>query len=257
MALDVVQFICRTDNFGVLVHDAAAGLTVAIDAPEAAAVGAALARTGWRLTHVLVTHHHSDHVAGIAELKAAWGAEVIGPVLEAARIPGLDRAVGGGDRLDFGGHPVTVIDTPGHTLGHVSYHFAGEGLVFTGDTLFALGCGRIIEGDAPGMWRSLQRLAALPPATRVYCGHDYTAANARFALTVDPDNAALAARAAEVARLAGAGATALPSTIGQERATNPFLRAADPGIRHRLGMADAGDAEVFAELRARKDRFRG
>lgn len=252
---DIELFGCRSDNFGVLLHDPGTGATASIDAPEEKPILDALARRGWTLTHILTTHHHTDHVEANQALKARFGAEIVGPARERDRIPGIDRAVDDGDRFDFAGHAVEVIWTPGHTAGHVCYHLPGEGLLFAADTLFALGCGRLFEGTPAQMWQSLSRLAALPDDTRVYFGHEYTLSNARFALTVDPDNAALIARAGEIERARAAGRFTAPTTIGIEKRTNPFLRPADPGIRKVLGMPNATDAEVFAEIRARKDRF--
>jgi hydroxyacylglutathione hydrolase len=253
--LEIHQFPCFSDNYGVLIHDPERGETASIDAPEAAAVEKALSETGWRLTHILVTHHHQDHVGAIPELKAKWQCRVIGNGADAKRIPGLDATVEPGQRFDFAGHAAEIIDTPGHTVGHVAWHFAGDQVVFVGDTLFALGCGRVFEGRFEDMWSSLHKLKALPAGTTVYCGHEYTQSNARFALTVDPDNAALQRRAKEVDELRARGAPTLPTTIGLELATNPFLRADDPAIRSRLGLDRATDAEVFAEIRRRKDSF--
>lgn len=255
MNLIVEQFTARSDNFAVLVHDPATGETAAIDAPEAAPIRRVLTEKGWRLTRILVTHHHEDHVEGIAELKEAFGCTVTGPHAESAKIPGLDRAVSEGDEVRIGDHVARVIETPGHTLGHISYHFAGDALLFCADTLFALGCGRVFEGTMPMMWDSLARLKALPDETVVYCGHEYTAANADFALTIEPDNAELVERAAGIARLRADGKPTLPTTIGLEKRTNPFLRPDVAGIRARLGLEAASDAEVFAEIRRRKDSF--
>jgi len=248
---------CLSDNYAVLVHDPAKATTLLVDAPEAGPVLAALAETGWPLTHVLITHHHGDHVQGLGEIKRATGALAIGPAAEAARIAGLDRTAVDGERLVLGGILVEAIATPGHTAGPLSYLLPEAGLAFTGDTLFALGCGRVIEGTMDEMWASLHTLRErLPPTTRIYCGHEYTLANARFALSVDPDNAALAARqkAAEEAR--AAGRPTLPTDMASERLANPFLRADDPGLAARLGLVGALPARVFAELRTRKDQFR-
>ena len=253
--LDIDLFSCRSDNFGVLVHDPVTGLTASIDAPEEKAILDALARRGWTLSHILTTHHHGDHVEANLALKARFGATITGPAREADRIPGIDRAVDEGDAFDFAGRRVEVIATPGHTAGHVCYFLPEEKLLFAADTLFALGCGRLFEGTAADMWRSLSKLARLPDDTRVYFGHEYTLSNARFAVTVDPDNAALARRAAEIERLRAEGAFTAPTTIGVEKETNPFLRAGDPAIRRHLGMETADDAAVFGEIRARKDRF--
>lgn len=256
MAVEIRQFLCLKDNFGVLVHDGATGATATIDAPEAAPILAELAARKWGLTDILLTHHHFDHVQGVAGLLAKFpGAQVTGPAKEAAKIGGLDRAVGEGDVVRIGALEAKVIEVPGHTSGHIAYWFANEGILFAGDTLFALGCGRGFEEPLAVLFHSLMKLAALPGETQLYCGHEYTLANARFALTVDPANAALRERAAEVARRREAGAFTLPTTIAEERATNPFLRAADPEIKARLGMAGADPATVFAELRSRKNRF--
>lgn len=251
--LEIELFSCRSDNFGVLLHDPQTGATASIDAPEEKPILDALARRGWRLSHILTTHHHADHVAANAALKARFGVTIVGPAREA--IAGIDRKVDGGDSFDFAGRRVEVISTPGHTLGHICFHLPEERLLFSADTLFALGCGRIFEGTPAQMWDSLEKLAALPDETTVYFGHEYTLSNARFALTVDPGNAALERRAAEIEALRARNAFTAPTTIGLEKATNPFLRAADPDIRRHLRMEQASNAEVFAEIRARKDRF--
>ncbi len=256
MTLEIVQFMCLEDNFGILLHDTASGRTAAVDAPEAAAIERELEARGWRLDEILVTHHHGDHTAGIAALKAKYGAVVTGPAAEADKIEGLDRLVKPGDRFEFAGRPVEVIGTPGHTLGQIALHLPTEKVVFAADALFSLGCGRMIEGTMDQMWSSLQALAALPDDTAVYCGHEYTLSNARFALSVDPDNPALLAHAAEAKRLREAGKPTLPSTIAAEKAANPFLRADHPAIRARLGVDGAPAAEVFAALRRAKDSFR-
>ena len=255
MAVEIEQFMCRTDNFGVLMHDPESGETVIIDAPEAAPILAAIERTGWRPTALWITHHHGDHVDANLALKQKFGLSIVGPRAEAAKIPGIDQEVGGGDSLQLGAETVEVIDTPGHTAGHISYHLPASGVAFVGDTLFAIGCGKVIECKPPVMFHSLEKLAGLPAETKIYCGHEYTQNNARFALTVDPGNAALKARAAEVDALRRDGQPTLPTTIGEELATNPFLRWHDPAIRRQLGMEDAGDAAVFAEIRKRKDAF--
>jgi hydroxyacylglutathione hydrolase len=252
--LEIHQFPCLSDNYGVLIHDAERAVTAAIDAPSAAEVAAALQAKGWKLTHILTTHHHGDHTDGNLALKKDTGCTIIGPKGEAARIPGLDKAVGEGDVFAFGSVQVHVLDTPGHTAGHVTYWIPSSGVAFVGDTLFAIGCGRVNEGSMETMWSSLQKIAKLPPATRLYCGHEYTASNAKFALTIDPDNAALVMRADEVAKLRAAGRATLPTRVDAELATNPFLRAADPAIRKRLGMESAKDWQVFGELRERKNR---
>lgn len=253
--LDVHQFPCLQDNYGYLVHVPGRAVTAAIDTPDASAVERALEAKGWTLTHILNTHHHGDHAGGNLALKARFGCTIIGPRAEAARIPGLDQAVGDGDTVDLGGHVATVFDVPGHTAGHIAYWFAADGAAFVGDTLFALGCGRLFEGTAAQMWQSLSKLRALPDETRVYCAHEYTQANARFALTVEPQNAALKARARDIDALRAAGKPTVPSLLGLEKATNPFLRAESPDLQATLGLVGADPVTVFAETRRRKDRF--
>lgn len=256
MALVIEQFPARTDNFGVLIHDDAAGLTAAIDAPEEAPIVAKLKEKGWRLDHIFTTHHHTDHVEANLALKAAYGCTISGPAGEAAKIPGIDVWLSEGDHFLFGHHPVRVIETPGHTLGHITYHLPEAKVAFVGDTLFAVGCGRVIEGTMEMMWRSLEKLLALPDDTSIYCGHEYTEANIRFALTIEPGNAALTRRAAEVAALRAKGKATLPTSQALEKATNPFLRVDEPAIRKLLGMEGAPQAAVFGEIRKRKDSFR-
>lgn len=253
--LEIYQFPTRADNYGVLLHDPETGATAAIDAPEAEPIFAALADKGWDLTDILVTHHHGDHTAGIGALKKKFGCTVYGPAREAGLISGLDVEVKEGDTVAVGRADATVIDTRGHTRGHVSYHFPDEAAVFVGDTLFSVGCGKLLEGDAPTMWGSLSKLASLPPETRLYCGHEYTGTNCRFALTIEPENEVLQARTAEVAANDANGRPSLPTTIGQELATNPFLRASSPAIQARLGMEGQPLEAVFGEVRRRKDRF--
>ncbi len=252
--LEVHQFPCLSDNYGVLIRDPDTGAVASIDAPDADCVRNALAKTGWKLTHILTTHHHGDHTAGNLPIKSETGCTIIGPRGEAARIPGIDTAVGESDTFKFGGHEVRVLETPGHTAGHITYWIPDAGLAFAGDTLFAIGCGRVNEGTYETMWQSLEKLRKLPPETRVYCGHEYTQSNARFALTIEPENEALQKRAKEVDKLRAAGQPTLPTTIGLELETNPFLRPKSPAIRRRLGMADAPDWQVFGEIRDRKNR---
>jgi hydroxyacylglutathione hydrolase len=254
MSASIHQFLIGSDNYGILIHDEATGATATIDAGEAAPILAALKETGWTLTDIWVTHHHGDHVAGIPELKSATGAKVTAPFADKDRIPLVDHGVQEGDRVTLGVTSANIIETPGHTSNHIAYHCPDDAVLFAGDTLFSLGCGRLFEGTPAQMWASLQKLRALPPATKLYCGHEYTQSNARFALTIDPENAALKQRAREVEALRAKGAFTLPSTIGAENAENPFLRADDPWIASRLGMPHASPVEIFAELRARKNR---
>jgi len=253
--LDVHMFPCLSDNYGFLLHDREAELTATIDTPDADAILAALQERGWRLTHIFNTHHHADHAGGNLALKRLTGCEVIGPRADAARIPGIDRPVGEGDEFRFGLHRVRVFDTPGHTRGHVVYHLPDDGVAFVGDTLFAMGCGRLFEGTPAQMWSSLQKLLALPPDTRLYCAHEYTQANGRFALTVEPGNQALVERMREVSELRARNRPTVPTTLALETATNPFLRPASPGLRATLGMPNAPDVDVFARTRALKDAF--
>jgi len=247
-------FRCLKDNFGVLLHDPASGATAAIDAPEAAPVDAALKATGWRLSDILVTHHHADHTGGIAELKARHRCRVTAPRHEAARIPDVDATLGEGDTASVGALAGRVIETPGHTAGHISYFFDADRLAFVGDTLFSIGCGRVIEGTPEMMWASLLKLRALPDDTEIYCGHEYTEANIRFALTIEPDNPDLRARAEEARRQVAAGQPTIPTTIGAEKRANVFLRADVPAVAAAVGLAGRPAAQVFAEVRERKNR---
>jgi hydroxyacylglutathione hydrolase len=241
-SLEVVPVPALSDNYVWLLRDEATGTVAVVDPGEAAPVEIALAQRGWKAAVILLTHHHGDHVGGVAALKAAHGAAVIGAAADAHRLPALDRAVSPGDTVAVGESQAVVIDTPGHTRGHIAYHFAEAGVLACGDTLFSLGCGRMFEGSAEEFFATLRRLAVLPDDTLVLCGHEYTQSNARFALTAEPDNAALRARAAEVEALRAAGRPTVPVRLGAEKATNPFLRARD--------------AAAFAALRAAKDSFR-
>jgi hydroxyacylglutathione hydrolase len=253
--LEIELVPCLKDNYAYLLHDPATGSTGIVDPSEAEPVLKALARKGWKLTHILNTHHHWDHTGGNPELKAKTGAQVVGPKADETRIPEIDLALEDGARWKLGEAEAHIIFIPGHTRGHIAFHFPESKAVFCGDTLFAIGCGRMFEGTAPQMWTSLSKLRALPPETRVYCGHEYTQANARFALTVEPDNAKLRARAAKVDAARAKNLPTIPSTIGEERETNPFLRADQPALAATLGLTGADPATVFAEVRRRKDNF--
>ncbi len=255
MPLDIALLPCHADNYAVLLHHAASGHAAVVDTPDGAAIEAEVDRRGWRLTHILTTHHHADHTEGHARLKAKYGCTVIAPAAEAGMIPGTDVRVHDGAIFTFADRDVMVIATPGHTKGHVAYYLAADGIVFAGDTLFALGCGRVFEDAPEVMWRSLQKLADLPPDTAVYCGHEYTQANARFALTIEPDNSALQERARIIDALRARGAPTIPTSIGLELTTNPFLRTGEPAVKAAVGLPAAPAAQVFAEIRARKDRF--
>jgi hydroxyacylglutathione hydrolase len=252
--VEIRQFLSRSDNFSVLVHDSATGATAAIDAPEEAAILRALGETGWRLTDILVTHEHADHVEGIPGLKAKFGCRVVAP-RKATRVPDVDERVSEGDRVTVGGIAIDVLDTPGHCPDHIAFWLREQKTVFTGDTLFAIGCGRIFGCTPAEFYQSMQKLAALPDETAVYCGHEYTLANARFALTVDPDNVALRTRALQVENLRAQDKVTLPTNIGLEKATNPYMRVTDSGVQAALGMACADPVAVFAEIRERKNRF--
>lgn len=255
MGLIVDVFAARSDNFGYLVHDQASGRTAAIDAPEAGPIREALEQRGWTLTDIFITHHHIDHVEAIAELKSAFGTRVVGPRDEADKIEGLDELVGDGDTLELGESRFAVMATPGHTLGHVVFYDADGGHLFSADALFSLGVGRMFEGTPGPMWEGLKRLRELPDETLVYCGHEYTQSNAKFALSIDPDNEALKARAAEVESLRAAGRPTIPFNLGEDKKANPFLRADAPELAKHYGLEGADPAEVFAAIRKGKDNF--
>jgi hydroxyacylglutathione hydrolase len=255
MPAETKLFLCLKDNYGVLLHDAASGATAAIDAPEAAPVEKALAETGWKLTDILVTHHHGDHTAGIAALKAKYRCRVVAPRGEASKIENIDETVGEGDTVKVGGLAAKVLETPGHTAGHISYFFPADKLAFVGDTLFSVGCGRVIEGTPEMMWNSLLKIRGLPDDTRLYCGHEYTLANCRFAVTVEPGNQALRQRFDRVTQLVGKSEPTIPTTVAEEKAVNPFLRADVPAVAEGVGLKGAPAAQVFAAVRGRKDRF--
>lgn len=251
--IEMVVIPCLRDNYAYLLHDAATGGTVLVDAPEAAPIRAELDRRGWTLSDILITHHHPDHIDGVAALRA--GTRVIGAKADVQRLPPLDLAVKQGDVLTVAGQAVHVLDVSGHTLGHIAFHMPQAGFAFTADSLMALGCGRLFEGTPAMMWDSLQKLRALPEETLICSGHEYTAANARFALSIDPENSDLISRAKGVEAARAAGKPTVPSTLAEEKRTNPFLRADLPQLKAALGMNDASDVDVFAELRGRKDRF--
>ena len=253
--LDIVQIPVLNDNYVYLVRDPETPATAVVDPAVSAPVLDALAARGWRLEVILNTHHHPDHVGGNLELKAATGCRIVGPHAERDRIPGIDRAVRDGGVVELGVERARVYDVPGHTAGHIAYHFADARALFAGDTLFAMGCGRLFEGTPEQMLNSLSRFDALPDDTLVYCAHEYTETNGRFALTVDPDNADLARRMQDVAARRARGEPTVPSLLGDERRTNPFLRSGTEGIRHAVGLEDAPQVEVFAEVRRRKDHF--
>lgn len=260
-ALEILQFPCWNDNYGVLIHESQSGLTASIDAPEETAVREALHKAGLMLTHIFTTHHHHDHVEGHVGLKRESGCTVYGPAQEASLIPAIDVMVKDGGRLPFGLFEVRALETPGHTRGAITYFIPdavapGKGVAFTGDTLFSAGCGRIFEGTHAQMWHSLEKIAGLPPSTLIYCGHEYTQSNIRFALSVEPGNEALQRRKAEVDALRAEDKPTLPVPLATELETNPFLRVNSPAIRQSLGFGpEAPPEKVFEELRRRKDKF--
>jgi hydroxyacylglutathione hydrolase len=253
--LEIVTVPCLSDNYAYLLRDEATGRVGLVDAPDAAPIEAALAARGWGLDLILITHHHGDHIDGVEALRRRHGAEVAGAAADRRRLPALDIALEDGDTVALGESVARVIAVPGHTLGHVAYHFPDSGALFSADSLMVMGCGRVFEGTPEQMWASLSRLAALSDDTLVHSGHEYAESNARFALSVDPDNPALRARAGQIAAARAAGRPTVPARLDLERATNPFLRVADPGFKAGLGLGDLPDTRVFAEVRRRKDAF--
>ncbi len=253
--LEIHQIPVLSDNYVYLAHDAATGDTAVVDPATTDEVFAALEEKGWTLTHILNTHHHLDHVGGNEVIKAKTGCTILGPRADADRIPGIDVQVGDGDTYALGTSVAKVFDVPGHTRGHIAYWFEDSDALFCGDTVFALGCGRLFEGTPAQMWHSLSKLKDLPEQTKVYCAHEYTQGNAAFAITVEPDNAALVARKQWVDERRANGERTVPSTWGEELATNPFLRPDSPDLQKTLGMVGADVVEVFGETRKRKDNF--
>ena len=255
MPLQIETIPCLSDNYAYLAHDPESGETALVDAPEAEPILTRLSETGWRLSHILVTHHHFDHVDAIGDVLAAHPAKVVGNAADQARLPKLDLALHDGDAVRIGGETGVMIDVSGHTIGHVAFHFPQSAVAFTADSLMALGCGRVFEGTKAQMHASLARLAALPPETLICSGHEYTQSNAAFALTVDPENTALKARAHAVAAARARGDATVPSLLSEELATNPFLRASDASLQAAIGMKGQDPVDVFAEIRTRKDNF--
>jgi len=256
-SLEVAQFPCLSDNYGYLIHDATTGQTAAIDTPDATAYKQELEKRGWTLTHILNTHHHADHVGGNSELKTE-GVKVYGPASD-GNIPGMDNPLSDSDTLSFGGAEARVIDVGGHTIGHIAFYFPEEKTAFVGDSLFSLGCGRMFEGTAPQFWSSLQRLRDLPDDTIIYCAHEYTESNARFAMSVEPGNELLVKRVEEIKAKRSRGEPTVPSLLGEEKLTNPFLRGdLSDEIRKNVGAtSDDDDATIFLKIRQGKDNFRG
>lgn len=255
MPIEIVTIPCLQDNYAFLIHSPKTGKTALVDAPEAAAISSALEERGWSLDAIWITHHHDDHIGGVDALRAAYQCIVVGAAKDAHRLPKLDMEVGEDSIFDFAGHDVHVIDVPGHTVGHIAFHVPDAKAAFTADSLMALGCGRIFEGSFVMMWDSLCRLKRLPAHTRIYSGHEYTAANAKFAMTIEPENSDLVARVQDVNARRAENEPAIPSLLSEELATNPFLRADLPMLKAAIGMQAASDADVFAEIRQRRDRF--
>ena len=253
--LEIHQIPVLGDNYVYLVHDSVSGETACVDPAVAGPVRDALQGKGWRLSHILNTHHHGDHTGGNMELKQVTGCTIVGSAADAARIPGIDVRVAEGDTVAIGSHVARVMDVPGHTSGHIAFWFENSKALFSGDTLFSLGCGRLFEGSAEQMWASLLKFHSLADDTRVYCAHEYTNSNADFALSIDPDNAALNRRADEITRLREAGQPTVPSMMGDEKAANPFLRADDDSLLAATGLTGQDAVSAFAEIRHRKDIF--
>lgn len=253
--LDLVTIPCLADNYAYLIHDRDTGQTAVVDVPEAGPILAALSAHQWRLTDILITHHHDDHIQGVDTLRAQTGAMVLGAAADAHRLPRLDLALTEADSFSVGSEFARVIDVPGHTIGHIAFHFPDSKLAFTADSLMAGGCGRLFEGTARQMHASLAKLAALPPDTLICSGHEYTASNLRFAETLEPGNPRLISRIADVADKRAKGIPTVPVPLEEELATNPYLRAHLPALKAAIGLPDADDATVFAEIRARKDKF--
>ncbi|MDZ4087285.1 MAG: hydroxyacylglutathione hydrolase [Tabrizicola sp.] len=253
--LDLVTVPCLTDNYAYLIHDRETGQTAVIDVPEPGPILAALDAHQWRLTDILITHHHDDHIQGVDSLRAQTGAMVLGAAADAHRLPRLDLPLDEHASFSIGNEFARVIEVPGHTLGHIAFHFPESRLVFTADSLMAGGCGRLFEGTPRQMHASLQKLATLPPDTLVCSGHEYTASNLRFAMTLEPGNPQLISRVAEVADQRAKGIATVPVRLAEELATNPYLRVHLPALKTAVGLPDADDVTVFAEIRARKDKF--
>ena len=253
--LKIYQFPCLSDNYGFLIHDDKNGLTACIDTPEVSSIENALSINNWNLTHILNTHHHWDHAGGNLELKEKTNCIIVGPRADAERIPGIDIQVGEGDIYQFGDFRATIHDTPGHTMGHIVYHFAEEKCAFVGDTLFAMGCGRLFEGTPEQMWNSLQKILEWPDDTIIYCAHEYTQNNGYFAMTVEPENQDLIDRLEEVKCLRAEGKPTIPTTLSIEKKTNPFLRPMSKNLQNTIHMENSSLVEIFARVRQLKDNF--
>jgi hydroxyacylglutathione hydrolase len=254
MTLEIIQVPCFTDNYAILLHEDTTGETLCVDAPEARPILQALAEKGWKLTTLLITHKHADHVGGIKQLKEIMGCKTYGPKAEARDIPELDESLTEGDSITFAGHPIEIIETPGHTSGHISYYWPEDKLLFAGDTLFVIGSGRLFEGTPAQMWQSLNKLMALPDDTKLYCGHEYTLSNAEFASRLEPGNIDLQTRLLDIRGLRAKNQSTLPSTIGMEKRTNPFLRPDSDEIKKKVGMPFGDEVAIFGKIRELKNK---
>lgn len=255
MPLEVITVPCLADNYAFILHEPESGQTAVVDVPEAKPILDVLSDKGWSLDHILITHHHDDHIMGVAEVRASTGASVHGGAPDAYRLPELDTQLSDGDTFQLGTEICRVIDVSGHTLGHIAFIFDDALAAFTADSLMAWGCGRVFEGTMDMQWATMQKFHDLPRAMTIYSGHEYTTSNGKFALTIEPDNPSYQNRMIETEAARAAGRPTVPSNLGLELATNPFLRAGHPKVKAALGMENASDAEVFAEIRTRKDNF--
>ena len=255
MTLEIVTVPCLQDNYAYLLHNSETGATAVVDVPDERPIEVVLMQRGWKLTDILITHHHADHIDGVDALREATGARVVGAEADAHRLPKLDYAVREGDHVEIGAIDGRVMEVPGHTVGHIAYYFHNPGAIFTADSLMVMGCGRLFEGTPRQMWDSISKVVQLPQDTEIYSGHEYTESNVRFALSIEPENSALISRAEKIAAARAKDRPTMPSTLAEELATNPFVRANLPGVKDIVGMPDASDVEVFAEIRRRKDRF--
>jgi hydroxyacylglutathione hydrolase len=255
MPVEIVTVPCRSDNYAYLVHDRSTGQTALVDAPAVEPIVDAIEARDWGLDQIWITHHHGDHTEGVEDLRRRYGAEVVGHVKDRARLPRLDVEVSEGETVTLGETTARVIDVSGHTIGHIAFVLDDDKVAFTADSLMALGCGRVIEGTHAMMWESLSKILALPGDMRIYSGHNYGQANGRFALSIEPENAALKERIERIKAADQAGDAIVPVRLAEEKETNPFLRATEPSVKQALGLAGADDASVFAEIRRRKDAF--
>jgi hydroxyacylglutathione hydrolase len=255
MPLQIITIPCRSDNYAYLIRDEATGQVAVVDVPEAAPILNVLKDMGWQLDQILITHHHFDHIDGLEEVRKATGAKVYGAKADSHRLPNLDHALSEGDTFKLGDETCEVLDVSGHTIGHIAFLFKGADAVFSADSLMALGCGRVFEGDFPMMWGTMLKFKALPDEVLVYSGHEYTISNAKFALTIEPDNADLLTRIKDIKDKRANDIPTVPVSIGLEKATNPFMRADLMQVKALMGMETASDADVFGEIRTRKDRF--